>query len=426
MMDDRSAFERQLAREVTHMAGPEPPFDPLALARSAMATSPVGRRSVATRLGGGVTVPLQSSPSMVSALKVVAAAAIVALFGGLLLINMTPMPRSDEAVPAAVTTSPTTIFVCPPGSNPDEPGPIDQARPRLDAPAATMAFDRHTGRLVALVDVDDDVETWTFDVCTNTWTQMHPDREPFGWVRLVYDIDSDLTLGIASCINCPVKPTGIVWTYDREANAWTDRGDAPHDAVPVGYDPVSDLVIAATESPLDPKVWTYDAATDTWTPIHQANEPSTEPGWRPLAYDTSVDRIIAYGDGTWRFDMRTGAWSKSGTETPEVWGTGWWGSPPAIAYDEAAERTVVFGSGRLAAYDATADRWDVLVDEELPQPGMPTAMVYDPVNQRLVGLSRGDAANDGGVIAFDTRTAEWIVLLEPGLGQLAPNPEATP
>ena len=109
MMDDRSAFERQLAREVTHMSGPEPPFDALAIARSAITAAPVGRRSVATRLGGGFAVPLQRSRSMVSALKFIVAAAIVALFGGLLLITITPVPRSDEMAPAAVTASPSPM-----------------------------------------------------------------------------------------------------------------------------------------------------------------------------------------------------------------------------------------------------------------------------------------------------------------------------
>ena len=91
-----------------------------------------------------------------------------------------------------------------------------------------------------------------------------------------------------------------------------------------------------------------------------------------------------------------------------------WGAPPAIAYDEAAQRTVVFGDG-LAAYDATADRWEVLIDpaDRDPSDWLPSSMVYDPVNRRLVGLGRGVVADQGGVVAFDLATRERLVLLGP-------------
>ena len=45
---------------------------------------------------------------------------------------------------------------------------------------------------------------------------MHPGREPYlEYGRLVYDADSDLTVGVSS---------GNVWAYDLEADAWTERG----------------------------------------------------------------------------------------------------------------------------------------------------------------------------------------------------------
>ena len=88
----------------------------------------------------------------------------------------------------------------------------------------------------------------------------------------------------------------------------------------------------------------------------------TGPAWHAvLAYDASVDRIVAYVDGpepeTWLFDIRTGTWSRAEAETPVV-EPNW--AVPTITYDESAERTVVTGSAGMAAYDATADRWEVL------------------------------------------------------------------
>jgi hypothetical protein len=51
-------------------------------------------------------------------------------------------------------------------------------------------------------------------------------------------------------------------------------------------------------------------------------------------------------------------------------------------------------------------------------------MVYDPVNERLVvygGAAIAGAGGEGGtavddVLAFDTRTRQWTVLLEPSRG----------
>ena len=92
-MDDMTAFDRQIAGEVLLGAGPSEPVDDLAVFDAVTAASRSHR--------WGFT--------MFSALKFVAAAAIVALFGSFLLINITSLPRSDEALPAAVTESPSPM-----------------------------------------------------------------------------------------------------------------------------------------------------------------------------------------------------------------------------------------------------------------------------------------------------------------------------
>ena len=117
MMDDRNAFERQLASEVTRMAGPEPRFDALAIARSAMATPSAARPRVITRLwrraalslDDGIAVPMERGLPMVSALKLVAASFIVAMFGGFLLTGILTTPNDDQMAPAAVTESPSPM-----------------------------------------------------------------------------------------------------------------------------------------------------------------------------------------------------------------------------------------------------------------------------------------------------------------------------
>jgi hypothetical protein len=99
----------------------------------------------------------------------------------------------------------------------------------------------------------------------------------------------------------------------------------------------------------------------------------------------------------------------------------WW-VPLTTTYDEAAERTVIGGNVGLAAYDATADRWETLVTFGPEYHGV--AFVDDPVNERLVVfpdyLEEWGGTRVGDVLAFDLATREWTVLLEPIGGRPAP------
>jgi hypothetical protein len=356
----------------------------------------------------------------------------------------TPPPR----VAVAVGPAPT----CPPGSTPDTPGPVAQARPNgLSGMAGLgrMAFDRRAGRLVALAgDLTSPVETWTFDVCTNSWTRMHPNQEPPGGTYgLVYDVDSDLTIATG----WSQKTVGErMWAYDLEANTWTEKEDGP--PIDTGrrfYDPVSGLVVAMGDDGDDDtvgmKLWSYEVETDTWTPIPQADRLAVGPHYEFLAYDASVDRLVAYTRAcpycenidnpspprwarTWLFDLRTGTWSGTSAVAQPDFNAGMWGHVPAIAYDEAAERIVILGQGHSAAYDATADRWETLYGGSIsedwwtacgirPECRQLHFMVYDPVNERLLvygGFLTGaePEVELDDVLAFDTRTQEWTVLLE--------------
>jgi hypothetical protein len=207
--------------------------------------------------------------------------------------------------------------------------------------------------------------------------------------------------------------------YDLEADTWTEKksaapaGDAlylPRDAL---YDPVSGRVVAADSR--FPNLRAYDVESDTWTPIHELSGP-----WGNGAYNASVDRVIVYGGGdlgpeTWLVDLHTWRWSKSGAETPTIM-AGWEGmGAPNLVYDEAAERTVAIG-WQVEAYDAIAERWEVVFGGSGGRPDwVSDSVVYDPVNRRLVGWYQGgDLADRGGVVALDLTTRRWTVLLEPG------------
>jgi hypothetical protein len=381
------AFERRVAETLRWYAdNVTPVVDAVDVAHRVALAHPRQRRGPLFEYR--VAVPHLGAPARLAWLLLLLAGGLVTMVGGMLISGAQPAQDSRVVVPPI-----GEAFECPPGSTPDVPGPVDQARP---AGLSTMAFDRRAGQIVAVADK----ETWTFDVCTNTWTQKHPDQSPVLPERpgLVYDEDSDRTIGAWAY---------DVWAYDRRLDIWTKRGRAPGYVESWTYDPASEQVVAWDGEELRK----YDVGTDTWTPI-QADWPGAGPEKVLLiAYDRSVDGIVAYDNGraTLRLDPDTGTWERSGAETPEV-GAGWGMSPPAIVYDETAKRTVVMGWD-LAVYDATEDRWEV-TDNDVDM----STTVYDPVNGRLVV-----PGSSGEMTALDTQTRTWTVLLEPTDGQSSPS-----
>jgi hypothetical protein len=400
-MAESDRFELELAAWLRAYAEDAPTqVRPTELARQFATAYPHGRTTI-----GRWRLPTALRPAWVLLLG---AALLAALISGALLVGSQMQRRLPAVVPPL-----DPAFACPPGSNPDKPGPVDQVVP--PAWGSPVAFDRRAGKLIYLAANTEGpadmwtVETWTFDVCTNTWTRMHPDREPPALVSgLIYDVDSDLTIGVQYKDWTYPEVIGNVWAYDLEANTWTEHGVAPM-RDPRFYDPVSGLVVADD--------WNYDVETDAWTAARHPMDCGA------CAYDLSVDRVIVYGspleDGvleTWLLDLRTGAWSKSGADTPDCTMHAW--ALPAIVYDEAAERTVVAGADRWGAYDAAADRWEILfeIDGE-NRPDGPA--VYDPTNRRLIVFGGGIGVS-GDLVAFDLVNREWTVLLEPGTGRAMP------
>ena len=391
-MAETDVFERRLRAALVRRVADEPTdFDALDFARMVAAAEP-------RRHGPGVVLGWRPVAVPRVAWVVLLVALLTAMVGALLIAGSPPQRTLPAVVPPI-----GQVFACPAGSTPDEPGPAGQERP---VTPETWAFDRGAGRLVTLAGG----ETWTFDVCTNTWTREEPMLEPSGveaTVRLMYDAGSGVTVGVG-------WNTGMVWAYDLRANAWTRKGDVPANRTLWAHDPVSGDIVA-TDNADAAQWWTYDVEADTWSPIRQANGP----GFAEFAYDASVDRIIAYAFGaagvpeTWLLDLRTGAWSRSDAVTPGI--VAGWGLPHSIVYDESAERTAIVSNSGLAAYDATADSWSFLVGGD---PGsVPDLMAYDSVNQRLVGPGStavgGIVPGQGGIVAFDLVTREWTVLLAP-------------
>jgi hypothetical protein len=256
-----------------------------------------------------------------------------------------------------------------------------------------------------------------------------------------------VTIGVSG----PDEAPGNLWVYDLKANTWREAGPFAPFANPTFaalrfYDPVSGRVVALRDDGVDEtlglELWGYEVETDTWTPV--GVQPKTiGPHYEFFAYDTAVDRLVAYAQtwagATWNrafgarrgFNLRTGTWAATGT-TPGFFDAGWWGMGPGIAYDEAAERTVMMGQGHLTTYDARADRWETVwaapsegACGTRPECRQYPDMIFDSVNGRLIVYGGSVYTSDEEWVdpedlsAFDVRTRTWKFLLAPGSGQPA-------
>jgi hypothetical protein len=340
--------------------------------------------------------------------------------------TMIPPLGAWNPILATTRAKPTpSAATCPPGSNPDIPGPVDQERPQ-PGPWSNQAaaFNRHTGRIIF---VDEAAQTWTFDVCTNTWETMNPRRVPTSeyWYEgeLVYDIDSDATISFG-------RSKTTIAVYDAQTNTWTER-DRPSEHedslfwLGAVYEPVSGLVLVVTE---DGMLTAYDVETDEWTPIGmivEEREVTSEGTTRTLGppfligYVAETDRLAFLGFNSapfqgngGLFDPRTGEYTH--LDEPPGGVMGGFGS---FSYATGGATAYTFNSDHnFCRLDPVAQNWECYPQPFRSIPQTPSAMVIDTINDRLV-VFNDFCCNWPGtkttkdIWALDLATGEWTQLL---------------
>lgn len=192
-------------------------------------------------------------------------------------------------------------------------------------------------------------ETWTYDLDTDTWTQMAPVVVPparRGHV-MVYDEESNRVYmwggwsfrGVMVSWE-ELEPSSFdrrMWAYDLDDDAWTALGDK-------GAPPVSLLDAAAAHHPgtgrmilyggqfgdpdgLSDVTWSYSYADNTWQEIVTDDSPGPR-CFHEMVYDAAADKMVLFGgeteghgwtmhkvghdfsDETWLFDPVTDQWSQ--------------------------------------------------------------------------------------------------------------------
>lgn len=366
--------------------------------------------------------------------RVVAAVALAVVAGGCssgdggstTVHPESPTPSGTRSVAAV-----GEVATCPQGSEPDRPGPASQARPLLYERGVSAAVDAQSGMVVV---VDDIGATWTFDLCTNTWTKP-PVRGPAPpeWPRLVYDAVSDLTyaVGDAEILGFDVESAtwSVVSTRDEELD-----GASGYNRVVLDPEHRTVYVYNAGNGELS----SYDVVHDSWTRIAQGKVHPPVGVHGLAAFDASVGRIVlkvlysAEGpltdtgeprstppvpvySQTWTFDPATGTWAKVHTTTPELLLLSYFPGGE-MTYDTTSRTSVAFAEGRLATFDATTGGWAVAVPNSSWPPAVlspvaPYADVTQPDGtEQHIPITLGRLARSGHALVDDVVNHRLLVL----------------
>ncbi len=223
-------------------------------------------------------------------------------------------------------------------------------------------------------------QTWTYNLTSNTWTNVttgvHPSERT--WAASAYDSDSDLIVLFGGLDWDPYSTLTDTWTYDVDTNTWAEVSTAGPDIVgEFAYDSESDKLVffGGTETYLEDIVrsetWQYDTDTETW----EMKVLDTKPDARSrgeLIYDSESDRVLLYEgvlwggwenleevlNDCWVYDLNNNLWNNVDWDWQEMTPTN---SPGArcgspLVYDIESDRMVIFSGWNNLHYDG--DRYN--------------------------------------------------------------------
>ncbi len=281
----------------------------------------------------------------------------------------------------------------------------------------------------------------------SVWTDMAPATGPSarGAHDMAYDSESDRIVLFGGGTGLVIGFMDDTWTYDFNANTWTDMNPgnrpSPREGHAMAYDAESDRVILFGGRIHGPETWAYDVNANAWTNMSPVIQPAA---WYfvGMAYDDEADRIVLFGgcagdslffcpavtrDETWIYDYNANTWTERDLGT----------SPSRrlvhrMAYDAESDRVVLFGgmlgTGPLDvlsdtwAYNFNADSWTEMNPQEAPSRGDVRGMAYD-ANADLIILFGGfESSYISDTWAYDFDSDTWI-RTHSGMG---PSPRAVP
>jgi len=174
------------------------------------------------------------------------------------------------------------------------------------------------------------VETWIYDIATNTFENVSPSVQPsLRWgSRMAYDTGSKRAILFGGSDGITAETLNDTWAYDFHSNTWTEMKPAksppPHHFAALTYHPLADRIVlfGGYNIPADKYLndtWTYDHNNNTWTAVQTPRRPQARL-YHTIAWDLWSNKIILFGgisklyepvlDDTWALDLKNNTWTK--------------------------------------------------------------------------------------------------------------------
>ena len=271
-----------------------------------------------------------------------------------------------------------------------------------------FVHDVDSDRAIAFATEDDEVaQIWAYEPNGQGWTRKNDftvDPTSYGGepvfavnFQAVYD-------PVTGLVVVRSEFTSRMWTYDVETDTWTeiDQGANPPPATEDGqlltYDASVDrliLYVIIDEGyghPPTSSTWEFDIRAGRWEK-QETNPPEIGFGWWPsgeeFAYDEANQVSVLFSSGTLAvYDASEHRWTvlQGGSSDPNAPAGQAIRLYSAMTYDPVNERILVIGGSAQRGNADVCDRDD---------------------------LSDGFWCDADDVIAFDVATRRWITLLEP-------------
>ena len=255
-------------------------------------------------------------------------------------------------------------------------------------------------------------DTWTFNLPTNTWTQVDPVTKPSKRSRhaLGY-LGGDRVLLFGGWPNG--DPLDDTWVYDSGDGTWTQKNPANHPSkrywsamAYIAQDKV--LLYGGARKhgiTIYSDTWLYDLGADEWTRICDNCSPGQLEG-HAMSY-IGDDKVLLFGgvepswhgnrvcDETWLFDLSDKTWTKkaSGPNKRYYSGMAYLGDDQVMMFGGLPNVIATSTLRDTWTYDLSANKWTQTAKGDANQPSKRCRFGMASLGDDQAILFSGDKAN---------------------------------
>ncbi len=304
---------------------------------------------------------------------------------------------------------------------------------------SAMAFDERNGVTVLFGgdgSSDNLNDTWTYNLTTDTWTEMNPATAPPPREAMLMAFDKAAGVTVMHSGRAGSGGDyGDTWLYNTSNNTWwraLSSGGPGSNRNTMAYDDADRLELVFVDG--SSSVMAYNISANTWTSLNPPSKPPVYMG-RGMGYDIANGAMVITGgftrkpnddiviyDELWSYNLSQNAW-KHITKPKEI------PSPRhshAMSYDEAGAKAVMFGGensssssyqlGDTWTYDLATNAWSLKSPAKSPPSRRAHGMVYCPgpnVTVLFGGNSYAGHTSFNDTWTYDLATDAWKEMMPP-------------